>query len=192
MNVNPAPDPSDPAAGAGGAPVLSRPPLGLRRRVLRVLVLVVAVWGSPATIVSSMAVALRYGFAGAALEYAAFLGACFWAGRIVGRFERDKPAEFGLGCAWAYYLFGSLNIMLAWDHGGLRGGLVLIALGIGANLVGYWPAKRSSERRMRNLAAGRCLFCEYDLRGLTTGVCPECGQRAIGAPDAAGAESGHA
>jgi hypothetical protein len=38
-------------------------------------------------------------------------------------------------------------------------------------------ARWASEDRLRRRAEGCCLGCGYDLRGLTSGRCPECGAR---------------
>ncbi len=53
-------------------------------------------------------------------------------------------------------------------------GVLGASLGIFAYMVVRW------RRPPGHAAAGRCTECGYDLRGNTTGVCPECGQ-ALGA-----------
>lgn len=42
--------------------------------------------------------------------------------------------------------------------------------------VGFLGA---SEEELRRLRSGVCLFCGYDLAGLPTAVCPECGKASV-------------
>src|SRR5262249_23209131 len=94
-------------------------------------------------------------------------------GKWVGRFERDSARQFGVGCSWAYLLGGGILVFIAPPAGALCLGAAILLF-----LVGYRAARKSLGQRDRLLAAGKCLFCEYDLVGLgSAGTCPECGQR---------------
>ena len=59
-------------------------------------------------------------------------------------------------------------------------GLILLAVWIRAIL--YWLLRRRSDRRA---SAGQCPSCGYDLTGLATAVCPECGRSSAESPPAA-------
>ncbi len=48
--------------------------------------------------------------------------------------------------------------------------LVVLAV-IVVTLCGAWPAGREQERQRQGL----CVRCEYDLRGIGSARCPECG-----------------
>lgn len=60
----------------------------------------------------------------------------------------------------------------------LDGLVLLIVLGlIGAWLVTLLRAIRLDTRDRRLRQGGHCASCNYDVRGLATSVCPECGDR---------------
>lgn len=58
--------------------------------------------------------------------------------------------------------------------------VVLLLAGLAYSFAGWpaWFASHPLSRRSRRLARGQCADCGYDLRGLDTGVCPECGHAA--------------
>lgn len=48
-------------------------------------------------------------------------------------------------------------------------------------LVGAVGSGARGFKRLMRRRHGKCMNCRYDLRGNTTGVCPECGERILGA-----------
>lgn len=52
-------------------------------------------------------------------------------------------------------------------------GINSVVLGVGTGVL--MAAPRWTRRRIR-MAQGRCASCGYDLKGLSGGVCPECGE----------------
>lgn len=97
------------------------------------------------------------------LGLAAFPNCWMWEEYLQGSFGQAVIAEMGYCwiaasfCAWnAPFLFGS--VLVLWGH-------------------------RQSVRGSRRIR-GQCLNCGYDLRGNTSGICPECGT-AVPVPDSA-------
>lgn len=45
------------------------------------------------------------------------------------------------------------------------------------SIAGWWPmsAWRRAYDRAKRISRGHCAYCDYDLTGNTSGVCPECG-----------------
>ena len=55
-----------------------------------------------------------------------------------------------------------------------------IALNVGALcMIGWVIAVRATNRRARRRLSGGCVWCGYDLRGNTSGRCPECGREVL-------------
>lgn len=44
-------------------------------------------------------------------------------------------------------------------------------------VLGYIVAKRIDRKRTRRRVEGHCCYCDYDLTGNESGICPECGER---------------
>jgi hypothetical protein len=149
------------------------PPLQVRRILVRAALLVAIVWGSPLTIIS-MAQLWLVGYGAWMVPlFIAFAVLCHVAGRLVGRFEKDSPLQYAVGCSWPYWLVGAMGV-----PGGYMPAMVHLP-GAGVLFIAGWTgAKRAVGRRTKLIAEGKCLFCEYDLAGLgAVGVCPECGQK---------------
>jgi len=147
------------------------PPLRLQRLLTRLALLVAIVWGSPFTIYLIAELWYRRYGAWALACFIGFAVLCHVAGRLVGRFERDSPRQYAVGCSWPYWLFGAIGVATGWEPGiaCLLGAVVL-------SIAGWMGAKKAVGRWTKLLAEGKCLFCEYDLAGLGPSG-PECGQK---------------
>ena len=77
---------------------------------------------------------------------------------------------------WWYVMFG-LEIIAAIAASYEPSGLLRVGciLGIIAGIPQFLGRRREIIGVRRN-ARGECLDCGYDLRGNTSGICPECGQ----------------
>jgi hypothetical protein len=73
------------------------------------------------------------------------------------------------GAADTYERFGMIFMQTVWA--------VFPASLIGSYFVAKSVERTRHRRWRRRLAAGQCITCGYDLRGNTTGICPECGTR---------------
>ena len=80
-------------------------------------------------------------------------------------------AAYALGIgAWSWTVFA--------DAVDPKDRLIAIwAIGVPASLIGVWLVSVWSRhmRRAARTRRGRCAFCNYDLTGNLSGVCPECG-----------------
>ncbi len=166
------------ADGRVSPPPPGKPPLQLKRFLIRLGLLIVVIWGSPILLLVLIQISsTSYGML-AIPAFICFAALCHVLGRLVGRFERDAPVQYGVGCSWPYWLFGVLSLV------GRSLSIILFAAGAVLFIAGFTGAKKSVGRRVKLLAEGKCFFCEYDLAGLgDSGVCPECGQKfSRGAP----------
>jgi hypothetical protein len=57
------------------------------------------------------------------------------------------------------------------------GGMLAIAVGVGGAAVAFATDVRREDLPRQRRERGQCLACGYDLRGNTSGVCPECGAK---------------
>ncbi|MBX3376346.1 MAG: hypothetical protein KF678_05020 [Phycisphaeraceae bacterium] len=150
------------------------PPLRFQRFLIRLGLLVTVVWGSPFVVFGGLYLLGGGYWILAAVGAVAFAALCHVLGRVVGRFEKDTPVQYGVGCSWSFWIVGLLGA--AANGGELP--VVLFPYAIIVFLSGYLGARRSVGRRAKLIAEGKCVFCEYDLTGLGgAGVCPECGQK---------------
>lgn len=150
-----------------------RPPRLVRRFLIRLGLLIVVCWGSPAAVAAMWPFLGRLNVQYVILPIAIFAVICHFAGDWVGRFEKDSPRQFAFGCSWAYFL-GGLVAMFVF----VPVGILCLVAGTLVWIVGYRAARKSVRRSVRLVAENRCLFCEYDLAGLgMVGKCPECGQK---------------
>lgn len=78
-----------------------------------------------------------------------------------------------LGHLWPI-LIGVLPVLLA-DCAAVNGSVTRTLRRAGAR-VGFLGA---GEAELRRLASGVCFFCGYDMSGLPTAVCPECGNESV-------------
>ena len=76
-----------------------------------------------------------------------------------------------LACAVAAYFAYANMPESGFKDTFLAGAIILLLIGAIASLV----ALRIRERKRSIIRRGMCRKCGYDLRGNTTGTCPECG-----------------
>ena len=73
-----------------------------------------------------------------------------------------------VGVGWVV-VAGVLSLLSWW-------GVMLAAIGLA---VAVYVRGRQQRQRQAWVDAGHCAACGYDLRGLPTSVCPECGRDAV-------------
>lgn len=150
-----------------------KPPLKVKRFLIRLGMLIAVVWGSPLVLLGMISLFERGYGAIAIAVFITFAALCHVMGRLVGRFERDTPVQYGVGCSWPYWLIGALTI-----GSGSWPPLLMLPMAVVGFIAGFTGARKSVGRRSRLIREGKCVFCEYDLSGLeSSGVCPECGQK---------------
>lgn len=112
------------------------------------------------------------------------------ASRTVLRQRHRQLALAGLviGCAISIaLLIAFVKFLMQWKGnwlGGVTGGLSGGIGFIGANLLYRRPIQVVLREKLNQLGMPICIGCGYDLRGNTSGACPECG-RATQSSDAA-------
>ena len=69
----------------------------------------------------------------------------------------------------------------------LRNLKLMWGLGFPLSLASWWPMSvwRRAYHRAKRISRGHCAYCDYDLTGNTSGICPECGRR-VGEAEARG------
>ena len=102
--------------------------------------------------------------------------------RLPKREARQQMLEFTLLAIWALViaavgafigrrLFHTTN----YDRRGF-GTLLVVIFGVPVYFVVMWRKSRREKRVEFRRKNGICVNCGYDLRGNTTGICPECGE----------------